>query len=215
MTTNLLRLDHSLHLHRGVAQRVRFRARAGFPGRSTTRPIGMPPILCAQRCPSKLAAIPGRSIAQTGTLGALHREATANKPASLETKNRQAKRGYHRRTNLRRIPGTVVIRRPEKNDVTNVATDQIMTAGDREVVVRVGNAVFGRFATKLGAKKGADESAQASREISRAGARLVRPFVYVVRLDRSRGSLRYSSIISMDNTGAVHAHTINRIHRKH
>ena len=45
-----------------------------------------------------------------------------------------------------------------------------MTAGDREVDETVGRKERGLFAET---KKGADESAQASREISRAGARPV------------------------------------------
>ena len=45
-----------------------------------------------------------------------------------------------------------------------------MTAGDKEVVEIVGSEVRDLFAE---AKKGADESAQASREISQAGARPV------------------------------------------
>ena len=61
---------------------------------------------------------------------------------------------------------------PEIDGVVFVETDQVLTAGDRVAVEITDSDAYDLHGRTL-TKKRADESAQASREISRASARLV------------------------------------------
>ena len=69
---------------------------------------------------------------------------------------------------------------PEIDGVVYVETNQVLTAGDRVAVEITDSDAYGLHGRTLETgKKRADESAQASREISRAGARPVGQLIWV------------------------------------